>query len=98
MRREQILKTLKNMKDQLDTFQVRDVFLFGSASRGENIEGSDIDLLIDFSPTSRIGLFGLAHLQKIMQDTFHCKVDLVIRDALHPALRERILKDAIHVF
>ena len=97
MQRDQIAAKLKELKESFDRFQVTEVFLFGSASRDEATEASDIDLLIEFAPNSRIGLFGMARLQKTIQDAFHRKVDLVTRDALHPALREKILKEAIHV-
>ncbi|MBU0730596.1 MAG: nucleotidyltransferase family protein [Proteobacteria bacterium] len=97
MHRDQIIRKLKDLKTQFETFHVVEVFLFGSAAREETTEGSDIDLLINFSPDSHVGLFGLARLQKVIQDTFNCKVDLVTRDALHPALREKILREAINV-
>ena len=97
MQRDQIAEKLKEMKESLDRFQVTEVFLFGSASRDEANETSDIDLLIEFAANSRIGLFDMARLQKTIQDAFHCKVDLVTRDALYPALRDKILTEAIHV-
>ena len=97
MQRDQIVEKLKEMKESLDRFQVTEVFLFGSASRDEATGASDIDLLIEFAANSRIGLFDMARLQKTIQDAFHCKVDLVTRDALYPALRDKILTEAIHV-
>jgi len=97
MQRDQIAEKLREMKESFDRFQVTEVFFFGSASRDEATEASDIDLLIEFAPNSQIGLFGMARLQKTIQDAFHCKVDLVTRDALHPALCKKILKEAIHV-
>jgi predicted nucleotidyltransferase len=39
----------------------RAVALFGSAARGDDHEGSDVDLLVDFEPDS--SLFDLLHLQ-----------------------------------
>jgi len=97
MQREQIIKKLREMKDVLDRFQITSIALFGSAARDDTTESSDIDLLVDFAPESRIGLFGLARLQMIIQESFKCEVDLVTRDALHPALRDKILKEAVHV-
>ncbi len=97
MQREQVKTRLYELNGVFEKFNVVSVFLFGSVSRSEATEASDIDLLIDFAPNSRIGLFGMARLQKIIQDTFGCKVDLVTRDALHPAMREKILREAIHV-
>ncbi len=97
MHRDQIIAKLRELKEYFDEFHIISISLFGSAARNETTQESDIDLLIDFSPESRIGLFGLARLQKTIQEVFNCKVDLVTRDALHPALRETILKEAIRV-
>ncbi len=40
-------------------YQVKELSVFGSAARGELGPGSDIDLLVEFLPGARIGLFEL---------------------------------------
>ena len=97
MNREEVARKLKEMRDELQHFGVDAVFLFGSVARGEAASGSDLDLLLDFSPDARIGLFDLARLNRLLKERLGCKIDLVPRDSLHPALKDRIQAESIHV-
>jgi uncharacterized protein len=67
--------------------------VFGSVARGEATPQSDLDLLIDVGSTTSAwfpaGL--LLDLEEILG--FH--VDVVTERALHPALRERVLREAV---
>jgi len=76
-------------------FSIRALYIFGSVARGEDSPGSDIDILVEFEPGSRIGLFAFARLQRRLSELLQKKVDLVTRDGLHRALRDRILKEAV---
>ncbi len=76
-------------------FSIRALYVFGSVARGEESPGSDIDILVEFEPGSRIGLFAFARLQRRLSELLEKKVDLVTRDGLHRALRDRILKEAV---
>ena len=67
--------------------------VFGSMSRGDADEDSDVDLLITLSPgTSALALGGLLMDAK---ELLGRRVDVVTEASLHPALRERILADAV---
>lgn len=98
MTKEQITALLRKNRDNLKDFHVRDVYLFGSVVRGEGKEASDIDLLVEFDPDSHIGLFEFARLQRMLSGILGCEVDLVTPEALHKAIKGRILKEAIHAF
>ncbi len=76
-------------------FSIRALYIFGSVARGEDSPGSDIDILVEFEPGARIGLFAFARLQRRLSELLQKKVDLVTRDGLHRALRDRILKEAV---
>jgi hypothetical protein len=76
-------------------FSIRALYIFGSVARGEDSPVSDIDILVEFEPGSRIGLFAFARLQRRLSELLQKKVDLVTRDGLHRALRDRILKEAV---
>lgn len=71
---------------------LRDVRVFGSMARGDASETSDVDLLVSLPP-DRTGL-ALGGLLMDVQDLLQCKVDVVTDRGLHPALRNRILKEA----
>ena len=66
--------------------------IFGSVARGDDHEGSDIDLLIDMPVgTSLLQIVGLQH---DIEDVLGMRVDLCTERELHPSLRPRILAEA----
>jgi len=66
--------------------------VFGSTVRGEDADGSDLDLLIDLPPD--ISLFGVISLELEMEDALGVPVDVATEDELHPSLKARILAEA----
>ena len=67
--------------------------VFGSVARGEATPQSDLDLLIDVgSPTSA---WFPAGLLLDLEELLGCHVDVVTERALHPALRDRVLREAV---
>ena len=91
---EQILKTVEANREKLRNFGVRRLGLFGSAVRGEATEESDLDFLVELE----IKTFdNYMDLKEFLEDLFGCKVDLVMKDALKPRLREPILKETVYV-
>ena len=71
---------------------LRGVRLFGSMARDDSNEMSDVDLLVTLAP----GTTGLALGGMLMdvQDLLGCKVDIVTEAGLHPAFRQRVLREA----
>ena len=91
---EQILKTVEANREKLRSFGVRRLGLFGSAVRGEATEESDLDFLVELE----IKTFdNYMDLKEFLEELFGCKVDLVMKDALKPTLREPILKETVYV-
>lgn len=77
-------------------FAVRSLALFGSAARQEAGPASDVDLLVEFDRP--VGLLHLARTARHLEALLGTRVDLVLRRALLPELRERILTEAVDVF
>jgi len=96
MNRKQALQKLAENRNRLKRFSVKDLYLFGSVARDEAIDGSDVDILVEFQSNAKIGLFQFARLQRFLSELLECNVDLAIPDALHKHLKEDILKEAIH--
>jgi uncharacterized protein len=69
--------------------------LFGSSVRGEAGPESDIDILVEFEapPT----LFRFIDLEHELSELLQARVDLVMKDALKPAIGKRILAEAVPV-
>lgn len=72
-------------------YNPKKIGIFGSFARGENTEKSDIDILYDYE--GKITLFDHIRMINELQEYLNKKVDLVTPDALHPLLKDQILKD-----
>ena len=68
------------------------VRVFGSVARGQGGPASDLDLLVRMDPSR--SLLDRIALTNDLQDLLGCRVDVVNEAALHPLLRERILREA----
>jgi len=72
---------------------VTGVRVFGSMSRGDASDSSDVDLLVTLNPgTNALALGGLL---LDAQELLGCRVDAVTDASLQPALRERVLVSAV---
>lgn len=69
--------------------------LFGSYIRGEEREGSDIDILVEVPKGT--GLFAFVGLQRKLAEVLGKKVDLLTYKSIHPLLRDRILKEQVPI-
>ena len=93
MTQEQVRRSLSAARAELGDLGVRSLDLFGSVARGEARADSDVDLLVEFDRP--IGLFHFFLVQQRLEAILGARVDLVMRDALKPQLRERILAEAV---
>lgn len=69
------------------------VRVFGSVARGEDDEGSDVDLL--FVMHRPLSLMELGRLEDAVSAAVGVPVDLVPESSLRPALRDRALAEAV---
>jgi uncharacterized protein len=96
MKKQEILDRLGAHRDELRSSGVKSVALFGSAAKDEATDTSDVDLLVEFDrPTGLLALIRLKHRLEEMLEID--SVDLLTREGLHPALKDRILAEAIDV-
>ena len=86
------------LRSLCDRYSVKKISLFGSRARGDNRSDSDIDLLVDFLPGSKIDLFDFVGFKLSLQDLLGIKVDLVSMDGLRPRIRETVLREARPVY
>ena len=86
--REKLLELLTSLTQE---FSVASLALFGSFVREEETDGSDLDLLVEFREAP--SLFRFIELENLLTDELGVDVDLVMKDALKPRIRQRILQD-----
>ena len=96
MKRHEVLQILESKRDVLSQYSVKDLYLFGSVARNEAVDKSDVDILVEFEPNARIGLFQFLRLRRTLSELLGCEVDLATPDALHQELKSEILSEAIH--
>jgi len=78
--------------------RIRRLALFGSVLRDNFGPESDVDVLVEFAPGTRIGLLGLAQLELSLGELFGRKVDLSTFAGLHHRFRDRVLAEAEDVY
>ena len=93
MRRAEALAILNEHRDEIRSFGVKSLAIFGSVARDEARPDSDVDILVEFDPP--VGLFTVIRLQDYLSSILGRQVDLVMRDAIKKQLRERILTEAV---
>ena len=74
-------------------YGVASLGLFGSYVRGEQQEGSDLDVLVEFDRP--IGLLGLVGAEQYMSDLLGVKVDLVMKQSLRRRIGRAILEKVV---
>lgn len=81
----------KNLNLWKEKYGVKRIGLFGSYSREEQKDTSDIDVLVEFDP-SKLTFDNYMELKIILEDRFQKPIDLVIIDDIKPALKPVILR------
>jgi predicted nucleotidyltransferase len=93
---EEIRAVIYAHEDELrQRYKVRVVGMFGSYTRGEQRENSDLDLLAEFD--EKASLLDLAGAQVMLLELLGMKVDLVPREDIRPELKEIIESEVVAV-
>ena len=70
------------IKEICNRFLIKELAIFGSVLRDDFNESSDIDLLIEFTPDSRISFFDIIDIQDEFKKLFGREVDIVSKNAI----------------
>jgi uncharacterized protein len=71
----------------------RNARVFGSASRGEDLETSDLDILVDSTPETT--LMDIARIQVELGRLLQVRVDVFTPNALPEKFRYQVLENAV---
>lgn len=94
--REDILKTLVEIRDRLRALGIRRLGLFGSFVRGEQRPTSDVDILVEFQPGQKT----FDHFMQaccLLEDSLRRRVELVTPESLSPHIGPRIVEEVKYV-
>jgi uncharacterized protein len=93
---EHLIEVLRQHELELrERYKVKTLGIFGSYVRNEQKKGSDLDVLVEFDESP--SLFKFLELEHHLGDLLGVKVDLVMKDALKPAIGRRILNEVVPV-
>ena len=76
-------------------YHVKKIGVFGSIVRNKQTKKSDIDILVEFEKGHK-DFFNYMRLKYYLEELLDRKVDLVIKEAVKPQLRERILNEVVY--
>lgn len=79
-------------------YHVRELSLFGSVLRADFRPDSDVDVLVEFEPETRMGLFTYFDLQNELQNLIGRNVDLVMKTGLKQVIRHDVLASSEVVY
>lgn len=85
---------LPNKKAVVDTLlrnQIDFAALFGSHAKGTATPTSDYDILIEFSPDARVGLFKYQDIENEIAAALGKKVDLVTTGGIDKHIKDEVL-------
>ena len=93
MRLDDVLRILKEHREEIAGYGVTSLYIFGSVARGEAGPESDVDMLVEFGVP--IGLFKFVRLKDYLERLLGRRVDLAMVGALREQMREQILREAV---
>jgi predicted nucleotidyltransferase len=88
----------KLIADYFRTQPVLKAWLFGSFSRGEQREDSDVDILILPDKSQHFSLFTLSGMYEDLKELLGREVDLITEGGLMPFARESADRDKILIY
>lgn len=96
MTKSDVLDFLVSQKEYMQSnFGVEKIGLFGSYSRDDYNENSDIDIAVELKKEHIAdNFFGLLHF---LEDNLHKKIDLGIESNIKKAVKDYVQRDMIYV-
>ena len=91
------LNVSHTISEYFKTQPVDKAWVFGSYSRGEEREDSDVDIMITLIPGTRMGLQFFA-MNVELENLLHRPVDLVIEGDLLPFAEKTVNRDKVLVY
>lgn len=95
---DEVLHKLKEAEGALRAQGVAHAALFGSLARGEDRPDSDIDIMVEIAPGSRMDVFRYVGIVQYIEELFPARVDVSNRMALKPHVRPGAERDAVYAF
>lgn len=90
---QKIQQHQQKIQELAQKFGMKNLRIFGSVAKGEDTENSDLDLLVEASPTTT--LFDICGLQIELEELLNLKVDVVTDNSLPLRFKGEVMHYAI---
>ncbi|WP_174280542.1 nucleotidyltransferase family protein [Sphingomonas bacterium] len=101
MHAAEAVRRLRERERELRALGITQLSIFGSTARGEQGDGSDVDLaaVMDYEQVWKLGPFGFFGIEDQVAAMLGVRVDLITEpQARAPRLQAQIDRDRVHVF
>ena len=83
----------EEVREVFERFRMRNPRIFGSTSRSEDTDNSDLDILVDASADA--SLYDLAQVEMELEAILGCKVEVLTKGFMAPDVLDRAETDLI---
>ena len=90
-----VTKTIQANIEEIKKYGVKRIGIFGSFARATQNNKSDIDVLVEFEKGEKI-FDNYMELKFYLERLLHRKVDLVIKDAVKPRIKQTVLREVAY--
>lgn len=98
MTRDAAIEALRSQRVRLAKLGVLHAGVFGSTARGEAGPDSDVDVLVVLAPDDKRTVYDIVEIEHTIAEVVPGPVDVAISDHLKPAIKGRVLADALMAF
>jgi predicted nucleotidyltransferase len=93
---KEYIRILKAYKEKVsERYGIKQLGIFGSVARGEQTEGSDLDVCVEMEKPDA---FIMLDIKYDLEDMLHCKVDItLLNKKMNQLLKRHIERDGIYV-
>ncbi len=89
--RDRIDIQIEELAELCRRYHVRELALFGSVLRDDFGDDSDVDVLVEYEPDARVGLYEHFDLQMELERFSGRRIDLVSKHGLNDVIRDDVL-------
>lgn len=96
--KQERVELISKIQNFFRTQPIQRAWVFGSFSRGEEREDSDIDLLVDYSNSKRLSLLDIIGIKLNLEDYLHKVIDLIENGCLKSFATESANQDKYAIY
>lgn len=90
-----VTKAIQNNIEDIRRYGVKRIGIFGSFARSTQNNKSDIDILVEFEKGEKV-FDNYMELKFYLEKLLRRKVDLVIKDAVKPRIKQTVLREVAY--